>query len=94
MREHIPTAAALVALAMLLLFASYLVHAGVGVTGVVGLGIAGAIGGICAGFTPGYSAQKGTSQTINASTANTTMDGQPPQAQVNAASPQPPNNSH
>jgi hypothetical protein len=50
--------------------------------GVVGLGIAGAIGGICAGFTPGYSAQKGTSQTINASTANTTMDGQPPQAQV------------
>jgi hypothetical protein len=77
MKEHVPTFAALTALAMVLAFCAYLVSVGIKVEGIVGLGIAGSIGALVSGFAPSFSQQRGTSQTINAATANTSNEVQP-----------------
>ena len=65
MKEHTPTFAALLALAMILGFCAYLISVGVKIEGVVGLGVAGGIGALVSGFAPSFSQQRGTSQTIN-----------------------------
>lgn len=73
MKDHIPTIAALVALAMVLATVVFLVTKGQKPGDMAMLGLGTAIGTIVSGFSPSFSSRS-PSQVINAGTANTSNE--------------------